>query len=335
MTIPPPLDELFDDFGGELSRSNARRTRTVTRRRRSAGLVAALGVGAAVAVAVVPGRAPVDVLAEARAALATGGDILHYRVEFDEAHPPGYVPPPDIARLKRCSAPAPDVWRTTSGRLRWRIRTHADPPCSRVGTWGAGGPVTGATDTTYANGTRTTWSRADGWALVETDVSASQARVQTGSSGFFGEWSGDDPLEQLRTLVRTGGLKPAGTTRQGARTLQRLVGPRGTAPRGQQNVEYLVDAKTYAPVRVRFDIEHSRNRTPVRYEIRFPIYERLPATDENLALTGVTIPADVKTRTVDFRSYLRELRRKRGVPEAQIRVLEREEEARRARNPLP
>lgn len=336
MTIPPPLEDLFDDFGAELSASGTRRRRTVARRRRGAALVAVLGVGAAVAVAVVPSRAPVDVLAEARAALATGGDVLHYRVEFDEVRPPGYRPPADIVRVKRCQGPAPDVWRTTSGPLRWRVRDHAPLPCSQVRTMGARGPVTGAVDSTYADGTRTTWSRADGWALRETDVSASQARVPNLSNGFFGEASGVDPLDQLRTLVGRGDLHAAGTVEQGDRRLLRLVGPRGTAPHApEQNVEYLVDAETYKPVRVRFDLESWRDGQTSRYEVRFPIYERLPATAENLALTSVSLPSDVNLRTVDFRKYLREMRRKRGVPEAQIRILEREEEARRVRNPLP
>lgn len=196
--------------------------------------------------------------------------------------------------------------------------------------------MTGAVDETYALGTRTRWSRADGWALRETDVSASQARVPNLSNGFFGEASGVDPLDQLRTLVGTGRLRSAGTVEQDGRTLQRLVGRRGTAPHGSEtDVEYLVDAETYKPVRVRFDLDTPLPGKAPRYEVRFTLYERLPATPENLELVGVKIPASVRIRTVDFRAYLRELRRGRGLPEGQIRALEREEEARRARNPLP
>lgn len=336
MTTPPVLDDLFEDFATELAESSARRERTIRRRRRSATLASLLGIGVAVIVAAIPSRAPVDVLAEARAALATDGDILHYRVVFDRVHAPGYREPADLARLRRCQPPPPDVWRTTSGPLRWRVRYHPDRPCSRVSTMGPGGPVTGAVDETYASGARTTWSRADDWALRETDVSASQARVPNLSNGVFGEASGVDPLDQLRTLVATGGLRGAGTVEQDGRTLQRLVGPRGTAPHApEQNVEYLVDAQTYTPVRVRFDLVNGMTKKPERYEVRFPVYERLPATEENLALTSVVIPSSVRLRTIDFRTYLREQRRKRGVSEALIRVLERDEEERRARNPLP
>ena len=99
-----------------------------------------------------------------------------------------------------------------------------------------------------------------------------------------------DPGAQLRRLEEQGRLRVAGTARIGDRRAYRLASGPVDAPhlRGEERVEFLVDADTYLPLTRRYssrsrssDPEHPISRIVI--DSRFLVYERLPLNERNRA----------------------------------------------------
>ena len=87
---------------------------------------------------------------------------------------------------------------------------------------------------------------------------------------------GIDPIPVIRKLLASGELKHAGSAELNGRKVERLVGtvpPMDGSPAVQ--VEYLVDAKTYAPVRLA--TKSLQQRLP---GCDFKTYEELPLNAE-------------------------------------------------------
>jgi hypothetical protein len=105
-----------------------------------------------------------------------------------------------------------------------------------------------------------------------------------GSSGFPEIDPSQDPAAALKGLRRQGRLRLLGSEELDGRKVYRLV---GDAPHRRgirvNRLVYLVDAKTYYPVRWQWVFaRHGPGR--VRAATRFTTYERLPATAENRKL---------------------------------------------------
>jgi hypothetical protein len=107
--------------------------------------------------------------------------------------------------------------------------------------------------------------------------------------------SGPDPLAAVRAMLADGRLKPAGETDFAGRRVLRLTGSApGAGPRGaaRLDTEYLVDATTHEPVQVSIASSDGAPMSRITYET----YERLPATEANLAL--LRIPGAAARRVV-------------------------------------
>jgi hypothetical protein len=84
------------------------------------------------------------------------------------------------------------------------------------------------------------------------------------------------PITQLRGWLASGQLRDAGKTRINGRTVTRLVPTHGKTLRGVQ--AYYVDSHTSAPVRWEIN---------ARQWYDYTVYEQLPATRSNKALTSI------------------------------------------------
>ena len=250
---------------------------------------------ALLAVAVVAGlaqRSSPDVVAEARAALGTSGEIIHV-----------------VTRTERSGlavkGSGDQIWVDDHGRPlgRFSNRTERwaaiDPlrERSRFTIVPERGGTPHTIDFTYADGvTQIKQSWTD---KVQSDpVSGAEYAEQRGR--INPAEPGPDPVAGIRELLASGDLKAAGETTLEGRRVLRLVAQepqRNTTPKGDSpatRIEYLVDASTYVPVRITQDdrVEIAGNeddrdgsrRSFLRRVTTFETFERLPLTPENEAL---------------------------------------------------
>ena len=100
---------------------------------------------------------------------------------------------------------------------------------------------------------------------------------------------GRDPLPVIGRLLAEGKLEPAGTTELDGRKAQRLVAlePAPDAMTPGVEVEYLVDASTYEPLRLSTKATLRDGRPAGASQRTFLKYERLPLTPANEPLLVV------------------------------------------------
>lgn len=252
-------------------------------RRRLAVAGAALGT-VAVATLVVTlssdgGR--LSVVAQARAALSPGEQILHVVAQTDVVfrHPSrvdtGSGPQTTTqvsTRSESWSADAPLRYRTTS-----RVRQLPDGR--------EGDPV----ETDYADGVARTASPADGTLRVARihGLTASAFLAGVRADGAGGE-PDQDRVAVLRKMLADGQLRSAGTDTYDGRSVQRLVATDlATAGRDRSeqvaSMEYLVDADSFVPVRIQLSMAPSSSLVKTA-TTTFATYERVPATGDNARL---------------------------------------------------
>jgi len=227
-------------------------------RRRNRPLVLALAATVALA-AVVLGtelRSPgVDVVAEAREALDGTDGIIHMRVHEESFNADG--------SLVSLSGTRPEIW-VARNPLRIHVRQRSARSGNVFETAYADG-VTKAVDTTTG---KVETNRLD--AEAQREFEAVDRNASLGQPGL-------DPVPAIRRLLAQGKLKHDGSTTFAGRKVERLVGT---------DVEYLVDARTYAPVRLATSA--TKNGRPVNhYRITFELYEVLPLTPANEALLRI------------------------------------------------
>ncbi|MBJ7520227.1 MAG: hypothetical protein JHC84_11065 [Solirubrobacteraceae bacterium] len=211
--------------------------------------------------------AGVDIVAEARAALAPSDGIAHTVVRSTLTSP-GSSGPPLTSRVEQ--------W-ATSGPIRYRIRIP-DQSGPR-GNFSAG-----EQEIAYANGVQRTYEPEPNTLTVTTGLEDEEAS------------SGAEPLmSAVRSLLDAGKLKDAGQARVGGRTVHRLVGSEmeRDAPLARRAVLY-VDADTAEPIGGALTIKAPPS-PPVT--MRFAIdYERLPSTVTTRRL--LTITTNARTRVI-------------------------------------
>jgi hypothetical protein len=222
-------------------------------RRRHRALVLALAAAAALA-AVVLGtelRSP-NVVAEAREALGGTDGIIHMRVLEENFNADGTLVP--------LSGTRPEIWVARSP-----LRLHVRQRSARTGD---------VFETAYADGVTKALDTKTG--KVETtrmDAETQREFEAINRNASLGQ-PGLDPVPAIRRLLAQGELTHDGSTTFNGREVERLVG---------SQVEYLVDARTYAPVRLATSA--SKDGRPVNhYRITFELYEVLPLTPANEAL---------------------------------------------------
>lgn len=327
--------------GGPGTSANARGTalgRAVggRRRRRQLAVVLAatvLVVAAALGAVGLLGRGPggLDVVARARAALVSHGEILHVatRTTRRSGGAGGAAQRTTVMRTERWSAEAP-------ARLRATRQLLAGPR--------GPGPVyvddyAGRTFRSTSSDSRDLHVTVVPRRLAPV-MAAQRLAVENISS--LGMMAGADPVRALRRMLDDGRVHAAGEVELHGRRLLRLVyrpragaAERGTyfresADRGSLEasfpIEYLVDAETFAPVRVSYgrrmpNTGQARPRTPSGFAttIVFEAYERLPLTAENERLlridpSGLDVVRDPRSSPV-----VRRVRPLRARPEIRRR----------------
>jgi hypothetical protein len=255
---PPPVEPLL-----------ARLAPSPPRRRFKRPLVLAFAATVAL-LAVVLGSElrgqSVDVVAEARAALSGTGGIVHVRVHEEQFNPDG--------SLVQRSGTRSEIW-SASDPLRIHTRQ-----ATRSG---------GVFDAAYVDGVVKTRDSADGTVRTQRLDPASRKAMEDIDSGVDLTQPGRDPLPVIRKLLAEGKLKHDGSTTIQTRKVERLVGsepPADDISPGVE-VEYLVDARSFAPIRLTTKATLKDGRPAGGSRLTFETYERLPLTAANEALLRI------------------------------------------------
>jgi hypothetical protein len=261
----------------------------------TAGLAAPTGAAAA----------PADPVAEAaRDAIPQRGGITHHRMRLEFAVP---AMSPEALLAGRVGQPLPapfgpafeDPAVFTGVIERW----NALEPLRDRTAWiylrqnGAEGTI----EQSYADGTLREWQSWGGEEPTVIELSnAQRAEYEDSRLGVQRDWLFNvswsaDPIGGVRTMLDGGMLHSAGQTTFEGRTVLRLLGEEpGTeqngSPGGPIEYEYLVDAWTFEPVRAsgtyttRAAGENGESAERYSTVWTFPLFERLPMTDENRRL---------------------------------------------------
>jgi len=290
---PPPIDPLLRRRAAApapdqvpSSRTSRPRSGRVVRFGVVAGAVAVVAVAVGAVALTGAGGSRTDVVAEARAALAPRGEIVHTVVREDGL--PGIMFDHDkrVGRLTGVS----EQW-AAADPLRTRSRTflrQADGTRQSM-------------DFTYAAGlTRNTQTWSDEVRVMRMSASQREEYEQRITSTSPTQL-GPDPIQGLRTLLDDGALHADGTADFAGRKALRLVGhqPARHYAHGAQSlaidVEYLVDPQTYAPLRLittplfprsieGYGGKRPAHVAPATTRITFERYERIPLTDKTATL---------------------------------------------------
>ncbi|MDQ8046610.1 MAG: hypothetical protein REI11_18545, partial [Patulibacter sp.] len=316
-------DEL-DGFGARLAAATARAEARRRRARRVAGgtSVAVLAAVAVVAgIGVVPGPARLDPVAEARAALGTGGEILHFRVTWNYA-----VSAANSAYSGKGTTSSPqDVWATTSGAVRWRTHQPSGATqCNGISEMGNVAWVA-STETAYAGGRLRIYSPWSKLIVIQPKQRPGEQAQQPFPTLPPELGDSRDPASAIRTALDRGLLKDSGIVERSGRRLRMLTGAIGVARRvpdrsssydstsGKKTLlypgttieerpirlTYTVDADTFAPVELQTRRYSMWSRAGGRHHyvwvsdtLRFQTFERLAPTPEHRALLDLDAPPD-------------------------------------------
>jgi hypothetical protein len=237
-------------------------------------------VGFAALALVLAGIAPrthLDVLAQARAALAPPGQIVHLltTTHFETR-----------GRSGATSTSTSQQW-SASDPTRWRVAFSIPAPTSTPGGKPVGnldGLVTGPMQIAYRDGTEELYSQRPNTLEVTTGLR------DDGSHAAPQGPLGVEPVATVRSLLAAGRLHSAGRGTVNGRAVQRLLGkePRGSDP--PWPVEYDVDPRTDAPVRV--TIEAPRAAQPAGIGVPVIVldvdsYQRLPLNRATASLLKI------------------------------------------------
>jgi hypothetical protein len=255
--------QLMDGFGAELARAEARMTtRRVRRRRLTLGGLATTAALALVLVLLgvgTGGGRRLDVVAQARAALAPPREVVHIVVTS--------------SLVGRRSRPLTTEQWSAVDPPRWRIATDD-----------------GRQEMAYAHGVQRVYFRPRNALSVYRGYT--DKGVPSQAPGMFS----NDPVAGLRAMLAAGKLRDAGEVTAGGRTVRRLVGERRIPERSGAFVErtrYDVDARTFAPLggTLEFLLAHG-HRVTMRFHV--DRYERLPLTRESAKLLTIRTNAQTK-----------------------------------------
>jgi hypothetical protein len=279
MTGTDGYERLLDDFGRRLDVAVGRPARRLRpRRAAAAGLALSCAAAAGLVGAGIGGGVRLDVVGRAQAALSPPREVIYLVT---------------TARLRRLGEPSakepPAVTRqwSTAAPERWRIATST----GEATVAGPHGSVRGAEQFSYADGTAEYYAVRRNLLDVTTGIANATATAPL-SAGL-----GTDPVIRLRAMLAAHQLHDGGSAVVDGRTVRRLVGelPRGTNPAWP--VEYDVDPRSFAPVRVTTQM---RTVSPAAPQIGTEIlietvdaYKRLPlnaATAELLRIRPTGTP---------------------------------------------
>ena len=289
---PPPIDPLRRRRAAApdpdlSSRTSRPRSGRVVRLGVVAGAVAAAAVAVGAVALTGAGGPRTDVVAEARAALAPRGEIVHTVVRSALTH--GAVLSDNGRRVGRMTGRS-ESW-TVTDPLRTRSSTEilrSDGTRENI-------------DSDYADGVERSANSWGSTVKVFTLSRRQRADRDAELSTPHATQLGPDPVQGLHDLLDAGTLRADGERVVRGRRLLRLVGhqePQTVSKHGIAvgfDVEYLVDPQTYAPVRLTVapvfppdrgaaSTRRSRSNRALVNQIDFERYERIPLTDKTATL---------------------------------------------------
>jgi hypothetical protein len=330
MTQRTPFDDFADQFTADLEQAatthsrrwlpvrgaalptRAAAARPAVRKRRVVTAGAGLAIaGTAAALVIGIGGRDLDVVGEARAAVAPGPYILHIRTEAT-------WPEPRSAGETTIA----DRW-TATNPTRWRLATRiTDDQLRRGGPSDLRPGDDTIQETAYAGGAQSHYDSSTKTMTVVTgfDPHGVASRVP---AGFELAGATADPLEAIRGMLARGDVRDAGTATVDGRAVRRL---RGTIPATKEHpawpVEADVDASTFAPVRLRYTeilrlpkgLVHRKGSaaelaTHLKIDLHFTAYERLPITRANERLLQIQPAPGATVTTISHDALLAKLHR--------------------------
>ncbi len=312
MTERHDLDDLIAQFGHRLAAAAPARPRA-TRVRLVCGVLAGVAVAAGVAALFASSGERLDPVAEAQAALAAPGEIVHMRITSTLVAPgTSSVPPPQTT--EQWSAPDPPRWRF--------VQTLPPVKAGHGGAFDAHGPISGRQEFSYAHGVQRSYNADSDTLTVNRGYSDAGPAARVPSP--LGAGSGDLQTD-LRSMLAGGDVTDEGEVQVGGRTLRRLVsidpgrGPKRRGGVGRRLV-YDVDPETFAPVQATLTLTVPSRPHVLRLTSRMHVdaYERIPLTTATAVLlrirttprTKVTVytAAQRRARALRFRRSCHERR---------------------------
>jgi hypothetical protein len=309
-------DRLLEDFGRHLQEAEARAGSGQRRRGRvAAGTVVLAGIAAGtLMLAGAGGGGRLDIVAQAKAALAPAGHVVHL-VTTSHMEMRGGSEAQIVGPEAEENAPRVTERWSTSQPTRWRV-------ASTVPIVTAHGTSTGSVQRSYGGGTEKTYIPSLGTLDITTGVSEDTPRVSLSNGPL-----GTDPVARIRSMLEAGQLHAAGTGTIDGHPVKRLTGEELNlplrAPHPPWPVEYDVDPTTYAPAR--FTVEEvgmsfRGNAGTPTLVVDVNAYEALPLNETTTALltiqpTGnptVTVHRDQNTSAQSARHAAHDQRPPRG-----------------------
>lgn len=287
----------------------------------AAATLVVVAVGA-VALPILPSPAPkavgpLDVVAEARAALGNPGEIVHYAVTYESTFQ-GFGAGDDGGKCSTAKRPL-EAWQATGSEVRWRMKVPGPGPECEGGMYRPDGTeVVGDWQQSRTATTSTTYTPSDNRIDVLTELPSSGPDAYAGLPGVDTKLlaaSNGNFVEALRGLLASGKLKASRPVVQRGRRVVVLTGVRrDRSGKGsgrlivEHRLRYVVDAASFAPVRLTSNdttFFFKGNGRPKdgsfgsSYTTIFTSWEVLPATPENEKLLTIrpARPATTHTQT--------------------------------------
>jgi YD repeat-containing protein len=289
------LQNYFDEYGRSL---HAVADADVPAARRAPRRLIALGASGLAVAAIVAwllsGAAPgnrLDVVSEARAALAPAGEIVHMVVTTSLLDAAGTR----SSTVEQWSAADPP---------RWRLVQTLPPAGARLGVMydSEGNVVEGRQEFAYADGEQRAY-------FAERDVlEINQGFSGDGPAAAFPSILGEG-AEDLRGALDSGRVRDEGELVLDGRTVRRLVSERGDGM-ALRRWTYDVDPKTFAPIQaeLEFGVPFA-GAERIRAHLVVDKFERIPLNDETEQLLTIATTPNTKV-TVRTAEDMRERERR-------------------------
>jgi hypothetical protein len=279
MTAPKSVQDYLDRFGRQLVAAKPAQTRAARPK-----FAFAIAIPIAIATAIVVAGfgvtgARLDPIAEARAALAPSGEILHMRIAIETTDP-------SVANGERQETM--EIW-SAQNPPRWRV-ARVIPARSGLGESG----VSSRHELAYADGVQTLLISPQNLLQVTRGLEHDESAVVPPSP--FGAARGDVRAD-LHSLLGEGRVTDEGEIDVDGRRVHRFTGQMEAESVSREFV-YDVDPRTFEPLAGTLTIRsagRSEGESFVRTtNMRVELFDRLPVTPANQRSLTVEVPAQAK-----------------------------------------